>query len=103
MFSPENKKQRLVQIWGKMRNGTSQDFTLFLINWYCGIWLMDEIGKIEIQSNDSETFYESQWKFFLEYVYSDRSVKNFCNHHNHKIAQFSMIKSKCSIFLSLFK
>ena len=31
MFPPENKKQRLVKIWGKIRNGTSQDFTLFLI------------------------------------------------------------------------
>ena len=64
---------------------------------------MDEIGKIEIQYNDSESFHESQWKFFLEYVYSDRSVKNFCNHHNHKIAQFSMIKSKLDICSSLFK
>ena len=29
---PQNKKQTLIKILGKIRNGTSQDFTLFLIN-----------------------------------------------------------------------
>ena len=35
MFYQKNKKQRLVKIRGKLRNGTSWDFTVFLINWYC--------------------------------------------------------------------
>ena len=51
MFSPENKKQRLVKIWGKIRNGTSQDFTLFLINWYC-VYFRDDVGTVDFSNLD---------------------------------------------------
>ena len=44
MFYQKNKKQRLVKIRGKLRNGTSWDFKVFLINWYC-VYLFKEPGS----------------------------------------------------------